>query len=304
MASAAGGPAYSGVSPIDIRGIPATTHLFFDDEQSVLGQVDGYVAYYNHNHPTTPIELQTVLCAPGEIELVLSDGVKVPVHSVADYNKHKIIKEVYTSFTLRDTFDKFKDNGIGSGLTIPLIDQIIEFEKGDSIKTRLYFFDFDKLLSQVGSLSFISPDAEQTTRYISQYAHFLFSDHVQIETPSSGEAGRLTRLKEMFRLIGPERVFIATFNGAARNSKTDPKIILNRELFMRILQELLPNIKSEHVKHCNVKDKDGNVVPNKGKIIVDFIVGSGVSKGGKKANSRKHKYTRRMRRKSITRRRK
>lgn len=303
MASAAGGPAHSGVSPFDIRGIPATTHLFFDDEQSVLGQVDGYVADYNHNHPTTPIDLQTVLCAPGEIELV-SDGVKVPLHSVADYKKHKIIKEVYTSFTLRDTFGKFKDNGIGSGLTIPLIDQIIEFEKGDSIKTRLYFFDFDKLLSQVGSLLFISPDAEQTKQYISEYAHFLFSDHVQIESPSSGEAGRLTRLKEMFRLIGPERVFIVTCNGAALNSKTKPPIILNRELFMRILQELLPNIKSEHVKHCNVPDKDGKVIPNKGKIIVDFIVGSRVSKGGKKATSRKRKYTRRMRRKSITRRRK
>jgi hypothetical protein len=81
----------------------------------------------------------------------------------------------------------------------------------------------------------------------------------------------LTRLREMFRLIGAERVYVMTFNAVARQSKPDQPVPLPRRYFMEILKQLLPSIKPENVKLCLTPGPDKNPQQNKGKFIVKII---------------------------------
>ena len=253
---------------IDIGEIPASTHLFFDDEDDNVMQVAFCAAEYNKEHPDTQIELVSIHCPSGHVNLISGDGNKKKVSSVAQYKKHKINSSVFPNAKLRSTFESFEDKGVGSGLTPDIIEQIIQFELTHEGNTRLYFFDFDKLLSHVGTFSFFI-DLQDTESHLPEYANFLFSDRIEEESPSSG--GRLTRLREMFRLIGAERAYIMTFNAAARQSKSDPDVQLKRRYFMEILQQLLPGIKPENVKLCMTPGPDKKPQQNKGKFIVEII---------------------------------
>ena len=255
---------------VNIGEIPASMHLFFDDEYDNVRQVADCVAEYNKEHPDpdTQIKLESIYCPSGHLTLVAGDGGKIEITSVAEYKTHKINSSVFPNATLRTTFESFEDKGVGSGLTPDIIEQIIQFESTHEGNTRLYFFDFDKLLSHVGRFVFF-PIIEETAGKAQHYAKFLFSDHVNEETPSTG--GRLTRLREMFRLIGAERVYVMTFNAVARQSKPDQPVPLPRRYFMEILQQLLPRIKPENVKLCLTPGPDKNPQQNKGKFIVKII---------------------------------
>ena len=255
---------------VDIGKIPESTHLFFDDEPDNVEQVARCAAEYNKEHPDTPIQLEAILCPSGHLTLVAGNGGEIKVTSVAEYKKHKINRSVFHNANVCETFETFKDKGVGSGLTQDIIEQIIHFEMTHKGNTRLYFFDFDKLLSQLGSFSFFV-DLHDTEGHLPEYAKFLFSDHIEEETASTG--GRLSRLREMFSLIGPERLYIMTFNAAARKSSKDHNVILTRRYFMEILQQLLPDINPEHVKLCMTPGPTPAKTPqqNKGKFIVELI---------------------------------
>ena len=253
----------------------SSTHLFFDDERDNLEQVAESVATYNKANPEAlPIHLETILCEPGRVTLIdKTEGSRgIAVTTLDEYKRRKIIEPEITTKLMRKLLNEFGDKGIGSGLSLDLIDEIIELETAPHNKrTCLYFFDFDKLLSQLGSMAIPEHKIEAV---ISTYARFLFSDHVQEEDPRG--PGRLTKLREMFSAIGPERTYIMTFNGAARQS-SNPVTQDDRKFFIGLLQQLLPTIKPSNVKFCMVPvsvpgtdKKKGE--PNKGRFIVEAIL--------------------------------
>lgn len=287
MASAAGGPAYSGVSPIDIRGIPATTHLFFDDKIEHVDNVNAAITQHNTTHVGDPIDLVSICCVvSGGVDLVNAEDMKIRVNTFKDYcvQKNKAFKgPAFNFFDNRYAIYMPTDRigasiplpQPGSGLTNELIRQIIDFEIRDTVKQRLYFFDFDNLLSLLGGLRFATPPF--TNPSADDHAHFLFSDHVQ---KSDDPNDRLTLLKEMFKLIGPERCYIITCNAAA--VKKNP----NNTDFFNILRVLLPNLNPDNVRNGNRKDMTTNdIKPDKGFHIIDLInkkVGQIPPKGGVK----------------------
>lgn len=149
---------------------------------------------------------------------------------------------------------------VGSSFTSDVIKQIIAFEKSYSDNKRLYFFDFCNLLSLDGIFvepnDSISPD---------DYAHLLFSDHVvKTEDPND----RLNLLKQMFKLIGKERIYVITCNPAA-SVKEEYKTI--RDKFIQILRVLIPDLSDGHVKFCTRRISPTKIVPDKGFHIVEFI---------------------------------
>lgn len=254
---------------------PPSTHLFFDDETDNLEQVARSITQHNKDHPEAPpIHLETIHCKPGSVTLIdkTHEDKGVRVNTLVEYKRHKINEAAIEGKLMRATFQLFEDKGVGSGLTLDLIDEIIELETAPrNGRSCLYFFDFDKLLSQLGSMAL---PQHKSDGVLPTYAQFLFSDHVQEEDPHG--SGRLTRLREMFRAIGPERVYIMTFNGAARQS-SNPVTMDDRKFFIALLQQLLPTIKPENVKFCMVPvsvpgtdKKKGE--PNKGRFIVEAIV--------------------------------
>ena len=252
------------------------THLFFDDERDNIDQVAESVATYNKDHPEAPIHLETIYCEPGSVMLIdKTRGDKsARVTTLDEYNRHKITEAAITGRLMRSIFQSFNDKGIGSGLTLDLIDEIIELETApDNGRTCLYFFDFDKLLSQLGSMAI---PQHKSDGVLPAYARFLFSDHIQEEEPHG--PGRLTKLKEMFSAIGPERTYIMTCNGAAREyTSSKPVTQDDRKFFIALLQQLLPTIKPENVKYCMVPvsgpgtDKKRGE-PNKGRFIIESIL--------------------------------
>jgi len=124
------------------------------------------------------------------------------------------------------------------------------------------------------------------------YAHFLFSDHVQkTDNPSD----RINLLKQMFGLIGPARTYIITCNPAAGTKNKE-----GRSKFIAILCVLLPSLLDDHVKFCNRRNSEGKIVQDKGYHIVEFISSSSHSSGGsikrRRMTSKKIKRTRHGRR--------
>jgi hypothetical protein len=253
----------------------SSTHLFFDDERENLEQVAESVATYNKANPEAQsIHLETILCEPGRVTLIdKTEGSSgIALTTVSEYKSRKIIEPEIKSKSMIKLLSEFGDKGIGSGLSLDLIDEIIKLETVPHNKrTCLYFFDFDKVLSQLGSMAL---PQHKSDGILSTYARFLFSDHIQEEDPHG--SGRLTKLREMFSAIGPERTYIMTFNGAARES-SNPVTQDDRKFFIALLQQLLPTIKPSNVKFCMVPvsvpgtdKKKGE--PNKGRFIVEAIL--------------------------------
>lgn len=264
-----------------IRDIPSTTHLFFDDEPANIRSVNEAVSKYNTTHKTTPISLQSIHCPPDNLSLKSSDGVTdVVVKDITHYNQLKRSTGLLDG-ALNSNILEYPVKGCGKGLTLEIIEQIIEFENNpDQSKDRKYFFDFDGLLSQCQGITFF-PEIEDTGPHIPGYATYLFSDHVGEEPPSGG---RFNRLKEMFRLIGPERVYIITNNDAARISKSNP--LPARPYFFQLVQQLLPSFIDIHLKKTLPNESD-QPTPDKGRTIVTLLRPPPPGKGGKRYNSRK-----------------
>lgn len=287
--------------PIDVATIPSTTHLFFDDDNKHVTNVNDTVKRHNTDHPEAPIQLTSILCPTGDnIVLVKGDGTSETVRNVRQYSfsKNKIFSDGTFNF-FDNNYTEHRDFGkknVGSGFTSDVIDQIIAFETSNPGNQRLYFFDFDHLLSLAGVFVpppvYLAPD---------DYAHFLFSDHVP---KTDNPRDRINLLKQMFGLIGGKRVYVITCNPAA--SVKGPI----RSKFIEILRVLLPDLIEDHVKLCNRRNVEGVVVQDKGHHILEFIKAYQPSSGGsikrrrmtsKKINKtrygrRSRKYTRNVRR--------
>ena len=279
-ASSASPPSESDISRIDSR-----THLFFDDDTRYIIDVRDAVAASGLPFPLVAIE-----CPPGEVELYNDKGVKVKI-TPATYTRVKSAEVRDRQFKefLLDLHKEEKE--IGNGITIPMIQQIIDFEDTHP-KERIYFFDFDKLLSQVKSVTFGfgSPKvAGSISRFIPVYAKYIFSDHIGPEPAN----GRLTLLKKMFGKIGPARVYVVTGNGLANdrilNKKTgnlDPNPY--KRYFVELIRELLPSFNESHLICILSENTPFN---NKGQAIVDILTKLPLSKASAKGDSPKASAT-------------
>ena len=147
MASAAEMPS-PGVQVKDIREIPRGTHMFFDDDETNVRSVEASIQKYNETHPSDPeILLEAFYCPPdpGNLSLINSAGVHVPVENVNSYITNKISGESVLSEPLKtllyDAAQSKKLNpNVSKGLTLEMIEQIIDFETSEKGGLSKYFF--------------------------------------------------------------------------------------------------------------------------------------------------------------------
>lgn len=298
-AEAAPAEAAGAGSSINITTIPPTTHLFFDDQEEHVTNVNQRVRDYNDAHRVSPIQLTSILCpTDGTVDLVNRDGSRTTVGNITGYSGSKLLyfnpspekkRSPTCTFFTSNFYSLGKIKQFGSGFTSDVIHQIIKFETSNPGNQRLYFFDFDNLLSLPGVFTEPTDDIAPD-----DYAHFLFSDYV---VKSDNPSDRINLLKQMFDLIGPARSYIITCNPSA--SKVD-RNKEGRSKFIAILRVLLPTLIDDHVKFCNRRNSEGKIVQDKGYHIVEFISSSSHSSGGsikrRRMTSKKIKRTRHGRR--------
>jgi hypothetical protein len=153
----------------DIRELLPGTNMFFDDDETNVASVNDSIQNYNRDHSSDPpILLEAFYCPPDpdNLSLINSAGDRVPVKNVKSYitNKisgKKISGESVLSEPLRDLLytaavanPKPNPLSVGKGLTLEMIEKIIDFERSEKRGLSTYFFDFDRLLSLVQKFPF------------------------------------------------------------------------------------------------------------------------------------------------------
>ena len=253
------------LSGIDISSIDSRTHLFFDDKPHFITAVNDAIT-------AAGIPLIAIYCPPGQVELYDESGSKIKIPNPKRYS---IKKALAAKGSFRDYLSLITESAIGNGITIPMIQQIIDFETNSTNpKVRVYFFDFDMLLSQIEGVSFAFGDRKvkgDISRLIPDYAKYIFSDYIG-EEPANG---RLTLLQRMFREIGRDRVYIVTSNNIANtqilNNKTH---VLDtnpyKEYFVELIRELLPSFAEDHLI-CTYSKNIPPLFNNKGTAIVQIL---------------------------------
>jgi hypothetical protein len=256
-------------SDFNIEHVPPDASLFFDDYKVNTLDVQEHV---NANR----LKLHSVHCPPKPIPTALpiilyKDGTQIVLE---EDNQMKLLKLLDKSFSKSfKFFIKKQKMEVGPGLTPGMIHQIIEYENSPIARAhnRVYFFDFDMLLSQFSGLDFSFLSIKDThDSLLHQYAKYLFSDHIGAEPPG----GRLTLLQTMFRTIGPDRIYIVTSNPFANKEiiYKNGNMTLNPYLsyFIAILQILLPNFEPSHLVCANSKNQPP-LYNKKSSVIVDIL---------------------------------
>lgn len=292
---------------VNISDISEETHLFFDDDETNVHSVRNSIDDYNKANSSDQIFLEAIHCPPDpdNLSLINGDGVPEQVRDLSHYNSLKTSETSVLSEKLKIHIrttalpEKPEKNICSKGLTVEMIEQIIDFEtRTEGRSTRKYFFDFDGLLSQVQSFTFFR-EVTDTAAEIEGFANYFFSDHIGVEPL----AGRLTKLREMFGRIGPERAYIITNNDIARLSKSKP--IPDRANLCAIIRQLSDGFDSTHLKKTIADDKG---TPNKGLNILSILrpASSGASASGSAGGGMKRSKFRKTyrNRKSLSRARK
>ena len=240
----------SALPEINISRIDPRTHLFFDDKAKYITEVRNVIT-------PTGIPLEAIECPDGEVELYDEKGSRIKIETTERFITIK-------SRGFEGRFKQFlkmhhKESEIGNGIRIPMIQEIIEFENNPANpRERIYFFDFDRLLTYVQGVTFafgVRTIEGDISMLIPQYARYLFSDHIGPEPAN----GRLTLLRTMFEIIGPERIYILTTNNLAndkiQNMKTknlDPNPY--KRYFIEVIQQLLPSFIESHLICTNLRN--------------------------------------------------
>ena len=224
----------------DMSAINPSTNLFFDDDYDNIFDVQTIA---NQNN----LDIISTWCLPTRMILHNASGEMPPLNCARQKDEYTALKKNDTTFTedFKQYLQPVQPAAIGTGITPMIIRQIIENEQQKKC-TRLYFFDFDMLLSQFNGMDFPGKPEDATDEWLQQYAKYLFSDYIVVEP----ESGRLNLLKSMFATIGPERIYIITANGYASKSyqlATGRLVDWYFYIFVRLLQVLLPSFKSDHL---------------------------------------------------------
>jgi hypothetical protein len=293
--SGGGGAAAQAKEPVEASSsysvaISSNKHLFFDDDEKYISQVNTAVEAYNEAHEDSPISLQSIHCPTGQVELVVSSSDKPPILVKGtgedktkpgdDYSTVKIakFKDADTDAEFIKRLSTAEATITGNGITLDMIQKIITYEESSSPeepKIRKYFFDLDLTLFLITGLTF-DKDPDKNTALAELYAKYLFSNYTGEEPPGDGQfsGGRFGKLKEMFTKIGADRVYVITGNQHAGKQRTFNKgktFKYNpiREHVLELLRELLPGFIEEHLicSHSNNPPHQNN----KGNIIVDIL---------------------------------
>ena len=224
--------------------IPPNVHLFFDDDAGNIRNVQSVAKSIN---------LQSVHCPPGPISFYDAEGTPLN-QKITKYADYSALKQ--EDDTISAHFKKFikptDGMSVGSGITPDMIRQIIAYESYEyqQPQSRLYFFDFDLLLNQLGGLdfSFVQNREHASMSDLNDYAKYLFSDCIGAESPT----GRLNLLKQMFSAIGPDRVYIITSNAFANPNSSNPFF----KFFLGLTRVLLPSFHERHLICTNAKITD------------------------------------------------
>jgi len=228
------------------------THLFFDDDRKYIDPVQ-------EKMNKDEISLACVYCRPPETIVLHAHKTGSAVTEIKRPNTFREMKQLGTPVgAFRDFLGQHMEKEIGTGFTSAMISQLIDFEtslRAAESKRRLYFFDFDRTLTFVPGVSFAFLPKKLNTRttppiteippaerdLLSQYAKYLFSDYCG-EEPARG-GGRMSLLRELFTLIGNERIYIVTANSGAKNVPENPYYIY----FKFLISELLPGFLEDHI---------------------------------------------------------
>lgn len=226
----------------DMSAIDLSTNLFFDDDYNNIVDVQTVA---NQNE----LNLVSTWCLPTRMILYNDSGEMPPLNCARQKDEYTALKKNDTTFTedFKQYLGPVQPAAIGNGLTPAIISEIIQNEEKQTC-TRLYFFDFDMLLSQFNGMDFPGNPEDATDLWLQQYAKYLFSDYIVAEP----ESGRLNLLKRMFIMIGPKRIYIITANGYANKQYTaesgrviNPSPYLS--IFVKLLQVLLPSFIPDHL---------------------------------------------------------
>ena len=292
--------------------------LFFDDDETNIRQVDAAVQLHNST-PTSEnrITLQSIRCPPGKLQLILPNDKPISVVGKEDvtemspkahdmnYFKVKLNNGDKYAELVEAHVDEVLEDQVGIGLSIEMIDKLIK-HVGEKPKDKgLYIiFDFDKLLSQVDGLwihqfAELKGESKITDNdMLKLYSKYLFSNYTGDE-PDDGR-GRMAKLKSMFKLIHNACIMVYVITNNESASRTEPA---ERELFVRLIQELYPDFNEQHLICSST-----NANKNKGRIIVEMVknnrskdpmaLGNLFTKGGMKR--RTHRKTNRRRKSSSS----
>ena len=258
--------------------------LFFDDDPKNINQVHNAVEAYNRavdvyiKYPVEEyllqegnrkkIKLKTIYCPPKILQLIqvetprackgvmIIPKVMIDVIGIRDapqssedsrpvnYSDAKG-ENLFAKLTTYFPHLKYETN-VGRGLTIEMMNKLIAHVGKITIQSMCkYYFDFDRLLSQVEGLLFglfnekaviedmqlkISKRIDENY-LLDEYAKYLFSDYTGDE-PEDG-TGRLYKLKEMFASIDGRGIgiYIVTNNGSAQRTTSNNE----RELFIKLI---------------------------------------------------------------------
>jgi len=243
------------VSEFNPSSIHPNAHLFFDDDRKYIDPVQETM-----NARKLPVAC--VYChPPASVVLHAHDTGAVSV--ITRPNQFREMKQQGTPRgEFRDFLGDHMEKNIGTGFTSAIISQLIEHERDAATmmsgrkRQRLYFFDFDRTLTFVPGLSFAFLPKKSKTRsapsteipssehvLLSQYARYLFSDYCGEEPAEESGIGRMRLLRELFRVIGNERIYIVTANSSAKNVPENPYYMY----FKFLISELLPDFLEDHI---------------------------------------------------------
>jgi hypothetical protein len=230
------------------------THLFFDDDRKYIDPVQ-------EKMNKDGISLACVYCRPPAAIVLHAHNTGRAVTEITIPNRFREMKQLGTPVgAFRDFLGDHMEKEIGTGFTSAMISRLIDFEtslRAAESKRRLYFFDFDRTLTFVPGMSFAFLPKKLKTRttppiteipepervLLSQYAKYLFSDYCGQEPEPSRGMGRMSLLRELFTLIGNERIYIVTANSSAKNVPENPYYIY----FKFLISELLPGFLEDHI---------------------------------------------------------
>jgi hypothetical protein len=244
-------------SEFNPSSIPPSTHLFFDDDMKYIVPVQERM-----NQREFPVAC--VYCHPPASVVLHAHDTNDAVEVIRP-NKFREMKQLGTPRGDLRTFlgeHTHTETTIGTGFTSAMISQLIEHERGAAKMTagrkrqRLYFFDFDKTLTYLPGMSFAFLPRKSKTRpvptteippseriLLSQYAKYLFSDYCGEEPAEGSGNGRMNLLRELFSVIGKQRIYIVTANKSATNVPENPYYMY----FKFVISELLPDFLEDHI---------------------------------------------------------
>lgn len=262
--------------------------FFFDDDPININNAHTEVSKRNRSlSPNDKISLKTIFCPPGKLQLLSSPSgppidvigsetvISLEYNNPVNYAQAKSKKGNEFAMLLLMFPELNGEADVGRGLTIEMIDKIIKHVSNPDTDARCkYYFDFDKLLSQVEGLIFDLFNPRIMDRLeplptedelLESYAKYLFSNYDGDEPADN--SGRMAKLKQMFAAINDigNGVYIITNNDSAARARIRiPQSQSDRErlLFIKLIKILFPEFVEDHLI-CS----QTNTARNKGPVI-------------------------------------